>query len=200
MREDQPVPSADGGTYGLSIWLQTRDEVERAIRALGTHPSFVQWYRDDVVAWPEVECRLESMFSEDQPGNVGYELSAWRGLCSLARLRTGQEIGAWLNVWHGSNEEGAPPYQSQVESFEFPVEIELYVYPYAHDHVPDADFDGWMVDIARTVYRSVPFRVAVIDFEITELYECALSRSEGVLREKDSELRWHPYASSESDT
>ena len=189
------MPSADGGTYGLSIWFHTPEELEAGIQALGTHPSFVQWYRDDVVAWPAAECRLESMFSADRTDRVAYALN---GLCSLARLGTGKVVGAWLNVW-GGNEEGAASCRAMVESFEFPVEVELYVFPYAHEDVAGAELDTWLVDVARRVYRRVPFRVAVIDFEVTDAYEDALSRSEGVLREDAGELRWHPYVASETD-
>jgi hypothetical protein len=199
MRREDPVPAADGGTYGVSMWFHTPDELEAAVRALGTHPSFVRWYREDEHGWIEVECRLDAMFVANAGGDgLTYALN---GLCSMARLETGKDVGAWLNAWGtSSNEHGAATYQALLDSFEFPVEVELYVFPYAHEDVSEAELDAWLVSVATTVHRWVPFRVAVIDFEIHVSYEEALCMSEGVLRAEGDALRWHPYEVDERDS
>ena len=179
---------AGGQTYGLAIWFQTADELEAGVRALGAHPSFAQWHRKDYDGWPEVACGLDAMFVADRDDGLTEALD---GLCSMARLETGKKVGAWLTVY-GSYDEGAATYRALVDSFEFPVEAELYVYPDAHEDVRTAELDAWLLEIATAVHQCVPFRVAVIDFEILASYEEALGRSDGVLRAKGDELRWYP--------
>jgi hypothetical protein len=180
-------------TYNLSIWFHSSNALERGVQALGSDPSFDEWYVEG--SSREVEPTLGAVI---QPDGV-------RSLCTTASLPTGDRSRARLSVI------GLNDLAHESESWEDPIELWLWGDaggndPQRGEQLREVEqlLEAWLREIAQRVFRLARFHLTTISWgEFVPSYDEVLSHLRavrtnkrgflevGVLENVDGELKWH---------
>jgi hypothetical protein len=180
-------------TYNLSIWFHSSEALERGVQALGSDPSFDEWYVER--SSREVEPTLGAVIQPDGVESLG----------TTASLPTGDRGRARLSVV------GLDDLPNESGSWEDPIELWLWGDVGVDDwrrgeqaREVEQLLEAWLREIANRVFRVAPFHLTTIWWgELVPSYDEVLSHLRavgrnkrgflevGVLENVDGELQWH---------